>query len=221
MLTVLYKHVLLTVCLGMLYATMAIGAPAIDFKGLPLGLSLEDFRILQHPDGTENTKVICSNDEDMNSYQAFPFKGGEALSAAGVVRCVFGGGSTPDTTSMGIIPLSIGDSEFAARSYEFRFASPVEDDNRQLYEIVLQTDSGARRYLVDALLGRWGTTSNHDIGNVTTVTKTAVHREFYEWTDGHFSVSIDIPWSKADDIIITYRDSVTATIVERRLIATQ
>ena len=221
MLTALCKHLALTACCALLLVTAAVGAPALDFKGIPLGISLEDFRILQHPDGTENTMVICSNDEDMNSYQAFPFKGGESYSAAGVVRCVFGGGRTPDTTSLGIIPLSIGDSEFTAKAYEFRFASAVEDGDRQLYEIVLRTGSPARRYLIDALRGRWGTTSSHDIGNVATVKRTTVHREFYEWTDGQFTVSVDIPWSKADDMIIIYRDGVLAKIVARRLVATQ
>lgn len=216
--TTLSNRLLPVACLSLLCTTTAGAAPAIDFKGIPLGMSLEDFRILQHPDGTQNTKVACSNDEDMNSYQAYSFKGGEALSAAGVVRCVFGGERNPDTTSLGIIPLSIGDSEFTAKVYEFRFASTVKDSDRQLYEIVLQTSSAARRYLIDALLGRWGTTSSHDIGNVTTAKKTTVHREFYEWTDGQFSVSVDIPWSKADDMIITYRDTVIAAIVERRLI---
>ena len=162
--------------------------------------------------------MTCSNDEDLNRYQAYSFKGGEALSAAGVVRCVFGGERNPDTTSLGIIPLSIGDSEFAAKTYEFRFASNVVDGDRHLYEIVLRTGSEARRYLIDALLTRWGTTSSHEIGNTKTLKKITVHREFYEWTDGQFSVSVDIPWSKADDIIIIYRDTVTATIVGRRLV---
>ena len=157
MLRVFFSRLLPTVCLNMLFASIAVGAPAIDFKGIPIGMSLEDFRILEHPDGIQNTKVTCSNDEDMNSYQAYFFKGGKALSAAGVVRCVFGGERNSDTTSLGIIPLSIGDSEFAAKTYEFRFASNVEDKNRHLYEIFLRTGSGAPRYLIDALLRRWGT----------------------------------------------------------------
>lgn len=214
----IFKRFLLAVCLSMLPATLALSASAIDFKGIPLGMSLEDFRAIQHPDGVQNTKVMCSNDEDLNSYQAYPFKGGEALSAAGVVRCVFGGGRDPDTTSLGIIPLSVGESEFTARTYEFRFASAIKDGDPHLYEIELQTGSGARRYLIDALLGRWGTTSSHTIGNSTTVKKTTVHREYYQWSDGQFSVSVDIPWSKADEMIVIYRDSVIATIVGQRLV---
>jgi hypothetical protein len=132
-----------------------------------------------------------------------------------VVRCVFGGGRDPDTC---IVPLSIGDSEFAATAYEFRFASNIEDGDRYLYEIVLRTGSNARRYLIEALSGRFGTTSTHNIGNKTVLTKTTVHREYYEWTDGQFSVSIDIPWSKADDMLITYRDAVTTAAVDRRLV---
>jgi hypothetical protein len=214
----IFKRLLLAIHLGMLSATAALSASAIDLKGIPLGISLEDFRVIQHPDGIQNTNVICSNDEDLNSYQAYPFKGGEALSAAGVVRCVFGGGRDPDTTSLGIIPLSIGDSDFAARSYEFRFASAIKDEDPHLYEIELQTSSEARRYLVDALVGRWGTTSSHIIGNTTTAKKTTVHGEYYEWSDGQFSVSVDIPWSKADEMIIIYRDSVIATIVGQRIV---
>ena len=48
--------------------------------------------------------------------------------------------------------------------------------------------------------------------------KTTVHREFYEWAAGQPSVSIDIPCSKADDIVVTYRDGVTAEVVEKRLL---
>ncbi|WP_373505689.1 hypothetical protein [Aestuariivirga sp.] len=82
----LSNRLLSMACISVLFTNLALAAPGIDFKGIPLGMPLVDFRILQHPDGIENTKVICSNDEDMNSYQAFSFRGGEALSAAGVVR---------------------------------------------------------------------------------------------------------------------------------------
>jgi hypothetical protein len=215
--TACLNRVLLIACIAVMFTSSVVAAPGIDFKGIPLGITLEDFRILQHPDGIENTQVICSNDEDMNSYQAFSFRGGEALSAAGVVRCVFGGGNTPDTTALGVIPLSIGDSEFTASIYEFRFASNIESGDRYLYEIALQTRSAARRYVIDALTGRLGSTSTYIIGNKTILQKTTVHREFYEWTDGQFSLSIDIPWSKVNDIMIIYRDTVTAMIVDRRL----
>lgn len=218
MLTVPLRTLLPLTCLAMFLTGTAVAAPGIDFKGIPLGITLDDFRTLQHPDGTENTRVICSNDEDMNSYQAFSFRGGEALSAAGVVRCVFGGGREPDTTALGVIPLSIGDSEFAASTYEFRFASDLEDGDLYLYEIKLRTESAARRYLIDALSSRFGSTSTHAIGNRTILQKTTVHREFYEWTDGQFSLSLDIPWSKADDMVVTYRDRTTETIVEKRLL---
>jgi hypothetical protein len=73
------KRLLLAIHLGMLPATVALSASAIDFKGIPLGISLEDFRAIQHPDGIQNTNVICSNDEDLNSYQAYPFKGGGGI----------------------------------------------------------------------------------------------------------------------------------------------
>jgi hypothetical protein len=56
------------VFLATMFSNIAVAAPGIDFKGIPLGILLEDFRILQHPDGLKNTEVICSNDEDMNSY---------------------------------------------------------------------------------------------------------------------------------------------------------
>ena len=66
-----------------------------------------------------------------------------------------------------------------------------------------------------------GNPSRNKIVNTTSVKKTTFHREHYEWTDGQFSVSVDIPWSKADDIVILYRDTTTAEIVEQRLVATQ
>ena len=40
-------------------------APAklYDFKGVPLEISLDDFRRMPHPDGTENSRVLCSGEK--------------------------------------------------------------------------------------------------------------------------------------------------------------
>lgn len=131
-----------------------------DFKGVPLGISLTEFRAMPHPDGAK-ARTICTGEKRQvtKTYSSEPVDVmvfDTVEKSLGVVKCVWlheGGDSYLDGMTAG---LKLAASQYATNDYSFRFLKDPEDGVMRLYQYEGQSNLAAFDDVVEALTGKWG-----------------------------------------------------------------
>lgn len=160
-----------------------------DFKGVQLGISIDDFRKMPHPDADNNdahyvakdSSVMCTGEKVALTpdYSAEPTEVmiyDSAEKAAGVVKCVWVN-QTEDRMARGkTAGLSLADSGYAIYDYSFRFIPDPKDGVLRLYRFIGETNRNAFGSVQAALTNKFGKPAvsqdevQNGIGNIFTRT---------------------------------------------------
>jgi len=190
-----------------------------DFKGVPLEISIEDFRKLSHPDG-KASKVVCTGEkiEKFKGYSSEPMDVilfDDTESSLGVKQCVW-----IDTVGVGDIAfgkgdtaiLSLANSGYGSYHYSFSFIKDPKDGVMRLYRYSGTTNVAAYGKIVEGLAGKWGPpgvskgTVQNKIGN-------SFDQETAIWSNPLASIVVQTRWNKIDDMNILMEDTRLAKIV--------
>jgi hypothetical protein len=195
--------------------TPAAAPKLYDFKGVPLGMTLEEFRTLPHPDG-KPSKVVCTGEkvEVMRNYSREPIDVmifDETEKALGVKKCIwvtigsqYGNGSAA--------MLSLASSGYGSGNYDFSFIQDPVDGVMRMYKFKGTSNVAAYPETVEALSGKWGApklvkdTVQNRIGN-------SFDKETAIWTNPLASILVESRFSKIDDMIIIMSDARLSKIV--------
>jgi len=145
------------------FATVAVAQDTMhDFKGVPLEISIDEFRSLPHPDGNPYTKVACTGEKVRKPYGEFAPPGvgiyDNTLIKIGVKRCVWlysQDDSSLYRSANDIVPLKFANSGYVAYDYQFDFV-PDEAGVLRLYSIVAVSNTHAYADTVEALQIKYG-----------------------------------------------------------------
>lgn len=207
------KSVVALLALASTSAAPVEAAANFDFKGVPLGISLEDFRARPHPDGTPNTTVACTGEKvRIIGRSAFTASETDVYNtdekSAGVVKCVWVN-SVDDPTrysSKGsVVSLALASSGYGARYYSFSFVPDPSDGSLRLYKIMAESNRNAFSSVVDALTSKYGkpTISTDEVQNKMGASFTQTTAL---WSNANQSLLAQDRFAKIDDMVIIVTD---------------
>jgi hypothetical protein len=180
-----------------------------DFKGLQLGMSQSDFRKARYPDPRDTKgRVLCTKDKEGDAIALAALAISPAPSddeaISGVRKCIFFGSiwkGSPESQ----LGLSMGGSNYVSYRHAFLFVPDPQDHVPKLYRIVLPTNIGAMKDVVDALTDKFGGPTDTSTGLVQNHLGAKFTQRTYTWTNSLSQIFIEGPWSKIDDMVVTYR----------------
>lgn len=183
------------------------GSATFDFKGVPLGLSYDDFRRLPHPDGAAS-QVVCTGEQltylgvavtplEVTVYSS-------VQRTLGVRRCVWI--STDSYAIARSAPLRLAGSGYATIEYSFSFVPDPRDGVLQLYQFEGLTNRRAEDAIIEALAAKFGTPE------VTTgVVQNGIGNRFDQitaiWSDATGSLLVQSPSQSVDRMTILMMDT--------------
>jgi hypothetical protein len=195
-------------------AKAAAPTAPFDFKSIPLGIGLAEFRALPHPDGEPRSRVICTGAKgpfgpilDVAIY-------GETDQALGVVKCIFYGHMMAGADIDRALGLRIGASGYASYEYGFMFVPPAHGAEPQLYKIELSTNANAMSAAVSALTEKYGA-GRCDAGKVQAVSGALFDRRTCTWNNGVSSILARSPSDTLDHMELVFTHRALSAIVER------
>lgn len=150
----------------LLFPTFAFGQnidnQLYDFKGIRLGITLEEFRSLKHPDDKQS-KIVCTGDE--NSSNIYDLKVYEKTEQAlGAIKCKWNGYSNNLAYDAMNGSLSAANTGYAFYNYTFLFIKNDKNNKLELYKFKGTTNNNAIIGIINALSLKWGTpTINNSI----------------------------------------------------------
>ncbi len=165
------KNTLAVLIAFVLMATSAFAETSTpyDFKGVPLGISIDEFRKMPHPDAEDKdahyvakeSSVMCTGEKISLSadYSTEPTEVmiyDSAEKAAGVVRCVWVNQSQDRMARGKTAALSLADSGYAVYDYSFSFIPDPQDGVLKFYRFVGETNRNAFGAVVSALTNKFG-----------------------------------------------------------------
>ena len=201
-------------CLGSFCPPAFANSGAFDFKGIPLGISLTEFRNQPHPD-QKNSRVICTGDKDSRGYAHYQVSiYDETEKSAGVVKCIFFGASYVSAAIEQSVGLNMGGGNYASYDYGFYFAPDPKTKIMRLYKIVLPTNVNAMGDVVSALTDKFGPTKSVRTGTVQNRMGANFPQKIYVWRRQGFSIQVEGPWSKIDNMAVVYLDENLARAVD-------
>lgn len=175
-------------------------AQPFDFKGIPLGISLAEFKNLPVPDGKAG-HPICT-DEDWAPYRKAAVKPGTYLGPSyqkNVVRCMFWQPSTlGDPANDGMAFLRLGGEldkvgePFATRDYVFKFADDGKGTAR-LYGIIIRAKSEGAAGVISALKEKLGAPVLAQEGTVQNGYGAKFPSATYRWQNQDSVVELQAP----------------------------
>lgn len=184
-----------------------------DFKGIPLEISLDEFRARPHPDGNSNAKTICTGEKikrfssSMEPYQVSIYN--DVEKSQGVVKCIWVTVNDNKSTYVyagDVVSLSLAGSGYGSRDYSFSFVRDPKDGVMRLYEIEAVSNRNAFNDVVQGLTGKWGapklvndTVQNKMGANFPQVTAI--------WANPAASITTVDRWSKVDEMAILVVDA--------------
>ena len=200
-------------------SAIAQDATNFDFKGVPLGISIDEFRAWQHPDNRENTRVACTGEKVQKSYGAFEPSGVAVYDAselaAGVVKCIW-----IATRSDGAmyyvgdrVALSLAGSGYAAYDYSFSFVPDPIDGKLRLYKFLGTSNINAAPAVIEALTSKYGKPEissgevQNKIGNSFAQTRAL-------WSNTNGSILVEDRYLKIDDMVIIVSDKRLSKVIE-------
>ncbi|MGN6270272.1 MAG: hypothetical protein ACTHM0_10320 [Sphingomonas sp.] len=187
----------------------------LDFKGVPLGISYDDFRKLPHPDGIATTQTICSGDNMMDLEIPIPPSEIEINDpiekAVGIRKCIWI--STYGPGKDDIAGLDLAGSRWALNEYSFSFAPDPKDGVLRMYQFSGMTNVRADDVVVQALTAKYGqpktmsgTVQNRLGGTSDQVTD--------EWSRGTGSLIVRSPAVASDKMMVVMVDNRMSKIVD-------
>lgn len=187
-------------------------APSVlyDFKGIPLEISLEEFRSRPHPDRANDTKTVCSGEKVnqsgfftmMEPLQVTIFD--EVEKAMGVVKCIWlttREDRSTYTRAGEVVPLELAGSGYGSRNYSFSFVADPKDGVMRLYQVEAVSNRNAFNDVVQALTGKWGAPklANDVVQNKMGASFPQVTAS---WSNPAASITTIDRWNKIDEMVI-------------------
>lgn len=184
-----------------------------DFKGIPLEMSIDEFRQRPHPDGAIDAKVVCTGEKtksivgERELFEVAVYNDVEI--ALGVKKCVW-------VTTMEdkkilkyagqVVSLDLAGSGYGAINYGFSFVPDPKDGVLKLFEIEVISNRNAFSDVVAGLSGKWGRPKleNDTVQNgmgATFPQVTAI------WANPAASITTTDRWSKIDQMAILVLDN--------------
>ena len=215
----------MTAASAVLLATTAHGAPVqrkpgaskaqpaatpgrlYDFKGVRLGIGMDEFRALPHPDGRP-AKVVCTGekagDDRFASEPVDVMVFNAEEKALGVRKCIWvtTGEQYLNGRTSG---LAIAASGYAANSYSFSFIADPMDGVMRLYGFDGRTNVSAFGDALEALTAKFGT-PRVDKGTIQNKMGNSFDQTTAVWANPLSSLTIQSRWSKIDDMGILMTD---------------
>ena len=140
-----------------------------DFKGVKLGISIDEFRKMPHPDADDKdahyaakgSAVVCTG-EKVSISASYTIEPTEVMlydraeQAAGVVKCVWVNKSNDRMARGKTAALSLADSGYAVYDYSFSFIPDPKDGVLRFYRFVGETNRNAFGAVESALAHKFG-----------------------------------------------------------------
>lgn len=191
----------------------AVPSVLYDFKGVPLEISLDEFRTRAHPDGNANARAICTGEKIKRfSSMTEPFQVSiydDVEKSLGVVKCVWVASSENKaayTYAGDVVSLTLAGSGYGSNDYSFSFIRDPKDGVMRLYEIEAVSNRNAFDDVVQGLTGKWGAPKlvNDTVQNKMGATFPQVTAI---WSNPAATITTVDRWSKVDEMIILVVDT--------------
>ena len=197
----------------------AVPSVLYDFKGVPLEISLNEFRARAHPDGSGNAKTICTGEKIKRfSSMTEPYQVSiydDVEKSLGVVKCVWVAANENKGTytyAGDIVSLALAGSGYGSNDYSVSFIKDPKDGVMRLYEIKAVSNRNAFDDVVQGLTGKWGAPKlvNDTVQNKMGATFPQVTAI---WSNPAATITTIDRWSKVDEMIILVVDTRLSELV--------
>lgn len=192
-----------------------VPARLYDFKGIPLEISLEEFKAKPHPDGTPS-QVVCTGDKVPNyagkleeTYQTAVY--GEVEKALGVKRCIYMATSTY-TKSLTESSLGLAASGYGMMSYGFYFIPDPKDGVMRLYKFSGTSNRNAAGDVITAMTGKFGQ-PNIVTDKVQNKMGASFDHVVATWSNPASVIMVEDRYTKIDDMGIVMLNNRLSKIV--------
>jgi hypothetical protein len=128
-----------------------------DFKGVPLEISMDDFRKLPHPDGTGSI-VTCTGEKAGDRYPTEPSDVmifDDTEKKLGVQKCIWTATSSQFMNGQTAM-LSLANTDYGCIPYSFSFVRDPKDGIMRLYEFQCISNAAATADVITALTSKYG-----------------------------------------------------------------
>jgi hypothetical protein len=189
-----------------------------DFKGVPLEISLEDFRRLPHPDpdiaDRDAARVVCTG-ERVATTPGFPAQEPSNVmlfdpveEALGVKKCVWIDTSANPPNPMGgsVEALGFASSGYGTYDYSFKFMPDPKDGVMRFYEFEGSSNRNATDDVIKALTAKFGDPTI-TISKVQNQLGASFDQVTAVWANPAASITVQDRWTKVDDMVIIVDDS--------------
>lgn len=176
-------------------------AATYDFKGVPLEISLDDFRKRPHPDGTP-ARVVCTGDKTTKPHMMFPVEiHDDTEKLLGITKCMWVG------TEQGIYKdapriLALPADGYGVSPYTFSFVRDPVDGVTKLFSFSGRSRAIAMLPVLDALSKKFG-----DASVVKGTVQNGIGNKFDQttatWDNGAGTLIVQDRNGEIDDMIIT------------------
>ena len=200
----------------------ATTAPArlYDFKGVALEISLDDFRRMPHPDGIENSRVLCSGEKVAitSTYSSEPtdvMLFDEVEKSLGVKRCIWVSTVAESYRRAGDTrSLSLAGSGYGTIEYSFGFVPDPKDGVLRLYQFYGTSNRNAASDVIEALTTKWGPPKivNDKVQNRMGASFDQVTAL---WTNPAASITVQDRWTKIDNMAILVTSNRLSDVIKR------
>lgn len=178
-------------------------AAQVDFRGLPLGTTLEEFKTRATPAGFRGgpTRVICTDTDRSQSWLTPPTD----LIQAGVIACGYVEEIGRSTVRAGV-PLSPLNKE---ATVEFRF------HGGRLYFIETYMDFSASPFIEEALTAKYGAPTTTRNEEFQTRSGAVFPQMVKTWKRGQQTATLTAPDLTTERMSVIYSDETVSNEVER------
>lgn len=183
----------------MCHARAIAGSPSdpYDFKGIPLGISLQEFRQGGNPDGKQNSVLVCSR-EKKNGRPNPIVSIDPVWESAGIQRCAF------IERDIGLISgLTLG-KRSGSFDHAFDFVRDPVDGNARLFNILITAHVEAYEDIKESLEQKLGPMSSISTGTVTNGFGATMPQVTCSWTKSDSSVAVQSPAAQANRLMVVY-----------------
>jgi hypothetical protein len=186
----------------------SIAGQPYDFKGISLGITLDQFRKTAHPEGLKS-HVVCTGDTTDNFvYRDLEVTGDDK--ELGIINCGFYG-ILPEYPGNGetMLWLNMGGGRFVSGVYQFSFIRD-RDEVMKLFKIVLYSNVGAMQDVIDALTDKFGPASDTQTDIVQNSMGAKYPQHTYTWSNSVSSIFVQGPHNSLEGMVIVYGDTSLA-----------
>lgn len=198
-----------------------------DFKGVKLGISIDEFRKLPHPDADDKdahyaakeSAAVCTGEKVSISanYTIEPTEVmlyDRAEQAAGVVKCVWVNKSNDRMAKGKTAALSLADSGYAVYDYSFSFIPDPKDGVLRFYRFVGETNRNAFSAVISALSRKFGKSIitqdevQNGLGN-------KFARTMASWRNESSEILVMDRFQKLNDMVIVVSDNKLSDVYRK------